>query len=34
MRHSDPAFTLRTYISVLPTDLPSGDAVAAAAGLA
>jgi integrase len=31
--HSDPGFTLRTYISVLPDDLPAGEALAAAVGL-
>ena len=28
--HADAAFTLRVYISVLPDDLPDGDALAAA----
>lgn len=28
--HAGPSFTLRTYISVMPTDLPDGDALAAA----
>lgn len=31
--HHDPGFTLRTYISVLPADLPAGDKLAAAVGL-
>lgn len=31
--HEDPSFTLRTYIHVLPADLPDGDALAAAVGL-
>lgn len=31
--HEDPSFTLRTYISVLPTDLPDGDTLAAAVGV-
>jgi integrase len=32
--HHDAAFTLRTYISVLPADLPSGEALAQAVGMA
>lgn len=31
--HHDPGFTLRVYISVMPADLPSGEALAAAVGL-
>ena len=31
--HHDPGFTLRTYISVMPADLPDGNALAAAVGL-
>mgnify|MGYP005990482123 FL=1 len=31
--HSDPSFTLRRYIHVMPTDLPSGEALAAAVGI-
>ncbi len=31
--HADPGFTLRVYVSVLPTDLPDGGALAAAVGL-
>lgn len=31
--HHDPGFTLRTYISVMPADLPDGAALAAAVGL-
>jgi integrase len=31
--HHDASFTLRTYISVLPSDLPDGDALARAVGL-
>lgn len=31
--HHDASFTLRTYISVLPTDLPDGDVLALAVGL-
>jgi integrase len=31
--HEDPSFTLRTYIHILPADLPDGDALAAAVGL-
>lgn len=31
--HEDPSFTLRTYIHVLPADLPDGDALARAVGL-
>jgi integrase len=30
--HADASFTLRTYISVLPTDLPDGEALAGAVG--
>jgi integrase len=32
--HADPGFTLRTYISVMPADLPPGEALARAMGLA
>ena len=32
--HHDPGFTLRTYIHVMPSDLPSGDDLATAVGLA
>jgi len=32
--HSDPAFTLRVYVSVLPADLPDGEVLAAAVGMA
>ena len=28
--HADPSFTLRTYIHVLPSNLPDGDELAAA----
>ena len=31
--HADAGFTLRTYIHALPSDLPSGEALAAAVGL-
>lgn len=31
--HSDPAFTLRVYVHVLPSDLPAGEELAAAVGL-
>jgi integrase len=31
--HEDPSFTLRTYIHMLPVDLPDGDALARAVGL-
>ncbi len=31
--HSDPAFTLRVYITILPADLPDGQALANAVGL-
>jgi integrase len=31
--HADPGFTLRVYVSVLPTDVPDGEALAAAVGL-
>ena len=31
--HTDPAFTLRVYVSVLPSDLPDGATLAAAVGL-
>lgn len=31
--HEDPAFTLRVYVSVLPSDSPSGETLAAAVGL-
>lgn len=31
--HHDPGFTLRTYISVMPADLPSGEALSGAVGL-
>ncbi len=31
--HHDPGFTLRTYIHVLPSDLPAGDELAAAVGM-
>jgi hypothetical protein len=31
--HEDPSFTLRTYIHMLPADLPDGDALARAVGL-
>ncbi len=31
--HGDPAFTLRVYVAVLPTDLPDGQALADAVGL-
>ena len=31
--HADPAFTLRTYIHVIPSDLPDGRDLAAAIGL-
>ncbi len=31
--HADPAFTMRVYCHVLPTDKPGGDALAAAVGL-
>lgn len=31
--HEDPGFTLRTYIHMLPTDLPDGDTLAAAVGM-
>lgn len=31
--HSDPGFTLRTYISVMPADLPDGETLARAVGL-
>jgi integrase len=31
--HHDPGFTLRTYVSVMPADLPSGETLAAAVGL-
>ncbi len=31
--HSDPAFTLRVYVTVLPADLPDGQALADAVGL-
>jgi integrase len=30
--HADPGFTLRVYVHALPSDLPSGDALAAALG--
>lgn len=30
--HHDPGFTLRTYISVMPADLPDGEALARAVG--
>jgi integrase len=32
--HHDPGFTLRTYIHVTPADLPAGDALAEAVGVA
>jgi hypothetical protein len=32
--HSDPGFTLRTYTSIMPADLPYGDILARAVGLA
>ena len=32
--HADPGFTLRVHVSVLPADLPDGEALAAAVGLA
>ncbi len=32
--HHDPGFTLRTYIHVLPSDLPDGEDLAAAVGMA
>lgn len=32
--HHDPGFTLRTYITVMPADLPSGGELASAVGLA
>lgn len=31
--HEDPSFTLRTYIHMLPADLPDGDSLARAIGL-
>jgi len=31
--HSDPRFTLRVYVNVLPSDLPEGDVLASAVGL-
>lgn len=31
--HSDPSFALDVYITVLPADLPEGEALAAAVGL-
>jgi len=31
--HEDPSFTPRTYIHMLPADLPDGDALARAVGL-
>ena len=31
--HEDASFTLRTYIHMLPADLPDGDALAGAVGL-
>lgn len=31
--HADPSFTFRVYVSVLPTDLPDGEALATAVGL-
>jgi hypothetical protein len=31
--HEDPSFTLRTYIHMLPSHLPDGDALARAVGL-
>lgn len=31
--HSDPSFTLRRYIHVIPADLPSGNELAAAVGV-
>jgi integrase len=31
--HHDPGFTLRTYISVMPADLPDGETLALAVGL-
>lgn len=31
--HHDPGFTLKVYISIMPSDLPSGEELAAAVGL-
>ena len=31
--HADPGFTLRVYVHALPSDLPDGDALAAAVEL-